>query len=140
MLHVFASAGTQPRCLKKIWPIGNLSEQTLPAFLAKTIASIYLNQQAPLPGPASAWLSLVGLMWIGSVFIGAWHNLADSGLDGPTRRAEIARAVLAAPVAGLIESSAALWAVLAWTHGARRVSWVPTPKTIEADAAQIRKG
>ncbi|MDP9885830.1 hypothetical protein J2W21_003355 [Sinomonas atrocyanea] len=117
-----------------------LSFAVLPAFLAKTIASIYLNQQAPLPGPASAWLSLVGLMWIGSVFIGAWHNLADSGLDGPTRRAEIARAVLAAPVAGLIESSAALWAVLAWAHGARRVSWVPTPKTIEADAAQIRKG
>jgi hypothetical protein len=117
-----------------------LSFAVLPAFLAKTIASVYLNQEAPLPGPASAWLSLVGMMWIGSVFIGAWHNVADSGLDGPARRAEIARAVVAAPVAGLIESSAALWAVLAWARGARHVSWVPTPKTLEADAAEIRKG
>ncbi|AMM33534.1 hypothetical protein SA2016_2869 [Sinomonas atrocyanea] len=117
-----------------------LSFAVLPAFLTKTVASIYLNQAAPLPGPASAWLSLVGMMWIGSVFVGAWHNLADSGLDGSTRKTEIARAVVAAPIAGLIESSAALWAVLAWARGTRRVSWVPTPKTLEADAAQTRKG
>ena len=120
--------------------VSALSVVFLPAFLAKTIASMLLDQEAPMPAPASAWLSIVGMMWLGSVFIGAWHNLADSGLDRAMRTAEIARAVLVAPVAGLVESSAALWAVLAWTRGTRSVSWVPTPKTRQADANLIRRG
>jgi hypothetical protein len=72
-------------------------------------------------------------MWIGSIFVGAWHNLADSDLGPTERAAEMARAVLLAPIAGLVESSAALHAVTDWARGKRHVHWVPTPKTKEAD-------
>jgi hypothetical protein len=56
------------------------------------------------------------------------------------RAGEISLAVLLAPVAGLVESSAALWAVFEWTAGKRGVHWVPTPKTKKADLQSIRSG
>jgi hypothetical protein len=120
--------------------VGILSAFIFPVFLVRSMESLLLDNEAPLPAPGSAWLALVGVMWMGSVFIGAWHNVADAGLDRWTRTAEIARALVAAPVAGLIESSAALWAVLQWTGGIREVSWVPTPKTKQADLQSIRSG
>jgi hypothetical protein len=120
--------------------VGALSAVIFPMFLTLAMKSLLLDDEAPLPAAGSAWLALVGIMWMGSVFIGAWHNVADAGLDRWTRAAEIARALVIAPVAGLIESSAALWAVLEWAGGKREVSWVPTPKTKKADLQSIRSG
>ncbi|MET4095243.1 glycosyltransferase family 2 protein [Arthrobacter sp. UYCu712] len=120
--------------------VGVLSAVIFPVFLILAMESLLLNDEAPLPAPGSAWLALVGIMWMGSVFIGACHNVADAGLDRWTRAAEIARALVCAPVAGFIESSAALWAVLQWAGGKRGVSWVPTPKTKKADLQSIRSG
>jgi hypothetical protein len=120
--------------------VGALSAVIFPMFLILAMKSLLLDDEAPLPAAGSAWLALVGIMWMGSVFIGAWHNVADAGLDRWTRAAEIARALVIAPVAGLIESSAALWAVLEWAGGKREVSWVPTPKTKKADLQSIRSG
>lgn len=120
--------------------VGVLSAVIFPLFLIRAMESLVLDQDAPLPAPGSAWLALVGFMWIGSVFIGAWHNVAQAGLDRLTRTGEIARAIVCAPVAGCIESSAALWAVLEWAAGKRTVNWVPTPKTKKADLQSIRGG
>lgn len=120
--------------------VGVLSAIIFPLFLIRAMESLLLDSEAPLPAPGSAWLAVVGIMWMGSVFIGAWHNVADAGLGRLVRTAEIARALVMAPVAGLIESSAALWAVLEWAGGKREVSWVPTPKTKQADLQCVRSG
>lgn len=120
--------------------VGALSALVFPAFIARALESLLANGEPPLPAPGSAWLALVGVMWMGSVFIGAWHNVADSGMNRWGRAGEISLAVLLAPVAGLVESSAALWAVLQWTAGKRGVHWVPTPKTKNADLQRIRSG
>jgi hypothetical protein len=48
--------------------------------------------------------------------------------------------VAVAPIAGICESSAALWAVVHWLTGKRGVEWIPTPKTKHADLASIRNG
>jgi hypothetical protein len=120
--------------------VGVLSAIIFPLFLIRAMESLLLDSEAPLPAPGSAWLAVVGMMWMGSVFIGAWHNVSDAGLGRLVRTAEIARALVMAPVAGLIESSAALWAVLEWAGGKREVSWVPTPKTKQADLQSVRSG
>lgn len=120
--------------------VGVLSAIIFPVFLILAMEALILGRAAPLPAPGSAWLALVGTMWIGSVFIGAWHNVADAGLDRWTRIGEIARAILCAPVAGCTESSAALWAVLEWAGGKRTVNWVPTPKTKNADLQATSSG
>ncbi|WP_314194596.1 glycosyltransferase family 2 protein [uncultured Arthrobacter sp.] len=120
--------------------VGVLSAVVFPAFIVHALESLLSDGEPPLPAPGSAWLALVGVMWMGSVFIGAWHNVADSGMNRWARAGEISLAVLLAPVAGLVESSAALWAVFEWTVGKRGVHWVPTPKTKKADLQSIRSG
>jgi hypothetical protein len=120
--------------------VGGLSALVFPVFLFRALESLLLDVDAPLPAPGSAWLSAVGIMWLGSVFVGAWHNVADGHMNRWTRTEEIARALVVAPAAGLIESSAALWAVLEWACGRRTVGWVPTPKTKNADLQSIRSG
>jgi len=87
----------------------------------------------PLPLPLMAWLFLVGLMWLGSVFIGSWLNLRMSDMSWSRRATEIAKAMTLAPIAGISESAAGLWAASRWIAGYRHVSWQPTPKTKEAD-------
>lgn len=87
----------------------------------------------PLPIPMMAWLSLVGFMWLAAVFIGAWLNVAHARVPLLTRLAEIGKVMTIAPVAGVFESMAGLWAVMCWTCGQRQVSWQPTPKTKDAD-------
>jgi len=119
---------------------GVLSALVFPVFLSQALDYLVAGREAPLMGLGSAWLAFLGAMWLGATFIGAWHNLADSGLDRWNRAAEIALAVLVAPVAGIIESSAALWAVKDWAIGKREVAWVPTPKTKQADLATIESG
>jgi hypothetical protein len=120
--------------------IGVLSLLTLPIFATRVISNLLSEYQAPLPAAAAIWLALLGFMWIGSVFIGASHNVADAGLSKAQGAMEVARTVCLAPIAGLVESSAALWAVLQWTAGKRTVVWVPTPKTKEADLAVNESG
>lgn len=83
---------------------------------------------------ATAWMAVVGALWLGSIYIGAWLNVRDAGLGRAARWAEVARTIVVAPVAGLIETSAGLWAVVHWLLGRRGVSWQPTPKTKQADA------
>lgn len=110
-----------------------LSAFIFPVFLVRAVESLYLDREPPIHSAGSVWLALVGTMWLGSVFIGAWHNVANTGLNRWTRTAEIARAMVSAPVAGFVESSAALFAVKDWTLGKREVVWIPTPKTKQAD-------
>lgn len=120
--------------------VGTLSLLVVPVFVTHAIAALMLDDAPLIPETASLWLAIIGTMWLGSVFVGAWHNVADAGLDKWTRAAEIARSVAVAPIAGICESSAALWAVLRWLSGNRRVEWIPTPKTKQADLASIRNG
>ena len=87
----------------------------------------------PLPLPLMVWLCLVGFMWLMSVFIGAWLNIAHTRLPRFVRGTEMGKALTLAPIAGMCESAAGLWAVLCWIAGRRRVSWQPTPKTKQAD-------
>ncbi len=87
----------------------------------------------PLPIPMMAWLFLVGFMWLAAVFIGGWLNVAHARVSLLTRLAEIGKVMTVAPVAGVFESMAGLWAVVCWACGHRQVSWQPTPKTKDAD-------
>lgn len=119
--------------------VGVLSLFIMPLFTVHTLASVLSGEAQLLPEAASLWLAVVGLMWLGSVFIGALHNVADTGLQGWHRAGEIALTLVVAPVAGILEGSAALWAVLQWAAGKREVSWVPTPKTKAADKASTRR-
>ncbi len=120
--------------------VGTLSLLVVPIFVARAITALMLDQPPLIPGAANLWLSVVGAMWLGSVFVGAWHNVADAGLDRWERAAEIARSVAVAPIAGICESSAAFWAVANWICGKRKVEWTPTPKTKQADLASVRNG
>jgi hypothetical protein len=102
--------------------------------VARIVPSTWIGQTAPsLPLPLMLWLSATGIMWLGSVFIGGWLNLAHSPLPPLSRFAEIAKAITLAPAAGILESAAGFWAVLLWLGGQREVSWQPTPKTKQAD-------
>ncbi len=115
-------------------PVGLMFLGYLSLVLAGALPSAMSSRLAPpLPPPVMIWLSLVAFMWLGSVFIGAWFNVGHTRLPWPARWAEIAKAVSIAPIAGICESMAGLWAALRWMAGRRRVSWQPTPKTKQAD-------
>lgn len=120
--------------------VGTLSLLVVPAFVVRAITALVVDNVPLIPEAASLWLAVIGIMWLGSVFVGAWHNVADAGLDAWARAAEIARAVAVAPIAGICESSAALWAAVCWAAGRRGVQWIPTPKTKQADLASMRNG
>jgi len=113
--------------------VGALSYLTMPLFTARALHYIFTNDVQPLPELMNIWLSAVGVMWLGSIFIGAWYNVNNAGLDRWTMVGEMARAIVVAPVAGFLESSAAFWSVFHWSLGKRTVNWVPTPKTKAAD-------
>ena len=122
------------------FPIGLIS---LPYLLYQTIAVVSGNEyQVPmLPLPIECWLYIVGFLWLNSIFIGAWHNLSQaSQMSSRQRLIETACVLAVAPVASILESSAAFWAVLRWTIGKRNVTWQPTPKTKQADKFANRKG
>lgn len=113
--------------------VGVLSLLAMPVFMSQALRFLLADTGQPLPSVASVWLGLVGAMWLGSVLIGAWYNIASAGLNRWTQIGEVAKAILIAPAAGIIESSAAFWAVVQWIGGKRSVLWVPTPKTKAAD-------
>jgi hypothetical protein len=86
----------------------------------------------PLPLPIMIWLLFVGFLWLNSLLIGAWYNLAYAqGLSAQRRWTESMRVLTLAPLAGVIESSAGFWATLRWLAGKREASWQPTPKIIQ---------
>lgn len=88
----------------------------------------------PLPMPLMFWMSIVGFLWLNSIFIGAWYNLTSAEVISLRQRwIEGAKVIAIAPVAGILESTAAFWAVVQWSRGNRKVSWQPTPKTRDAD-------
>jgi hypothetical protein len=117
--------------------VGGLSMLLLPYLITQDVLAAHSGTQPPLPWTVNLWLFLVGSLWLGSVLIGAWCNVAYAGMRPSHRIAEIARAVLLAPVAGLIESSAGFWAVTEWALGRRDVFWQPTPKTKAADKTAV---
>jgi hypothetical protein len=93
----------------------------------------------PLPAPMMVWLVIVGFLWLNSLLIGVWYNLSESrSLSAAARWIAAVRILTIAPLAGVLESAAAFWAVLNWILGNRVVSWQPTPKTREADATVNR--
>ncbi len=92
----------------------------------------------PLPLPLEIWMILVGFLWFNSVYIGAYYNI--SAICQIKRReliVELAKVITMAPLAGILESSAAFWAVWRWSRGHKEVSWTPTPKTEKADQQAI---
>ena len=118
--------------------VGVLSLLLLPVLLPVVIQDIATGTSLALPWEISIWLTLVGTMWIGSIYIGAWYNVAYAGLNLEQQITEMARAIVLAPIAGILESTAGFWAVFEWSMGRRKVVWTPTPKTKTADDAANR--
>ena len=119
--------------------IGALTVVFAPLFLFEAVKSLVTGQSFYLSTWITLWLAVVGGLWLGSVFIGAWYNVSEAGLTRNQRAGQLALAVGIAPVAGILESCAGLWALLAWCGGRRAVEWRPTPKTSTADAREVRK-
>lgn len=95
----------------------------------------------PPPLLLGIWLILVGILWLNSIIIGAWFNITTiCQIGGGEFIEEIAKVIAVAPLAGILESAAAFWAVVQWGRGNRKVSWKPTPKTGAADKQAIAKG
>ena len=115
--------------------VGVLSIAFGPLFLTLAIRSLVDGLHFYLSPWITLWLTTVGGLWLGSVFIGAWYNLAEAGLTGMQRIGQLALVVGLAPIAGIFESCAGLWALLVWCGGRRKVEWRPTPKTSAADAS-----
>jgi Glycosyl transferase family group 2 len=95
----------------------------------------------PLPLPVIGWLIIVSFLWLNSMLIGAWYNLSQADhLSARQRWIEGMRVLTIAPVAGVVESSAAFWAVVQWLIGKRKASWHPTPKTMQVEEILDRHG
>ncbi len=119
--------------------IGVITVVFAPLFLYGAIHSLVTAQPFSLSPWFTLWLAGVGGLWLGSVFIGAWYNVSEAGLTGLQRGEQLALAVGIAPIAGILESCAGLWALLAWCGGRRSVEWQPTPKTLVADTRERGK-
>jgi hypothetical protein len=106
--------------------------QTVQLFLGRT--------SLPLPLPIMLWVIFVGFLWLNSIVIGAWYNVTAIYMLPPfLAMSEVALIIAIAPIAGILESTAAFWAVLQWILGNRTVSWKPTPKTVAADKVAIKE-
>lgn len=114
-------------------PIGAFSMAYLPFLLLNTVDDLRNHAPLRLPLPVTGWLVLVGVMWLSTVVIGCWYNLAYADHSPSERWTETARALTLAPVAAMLESSAGFWAVAQWLAGKHEVSWQPTPKSKLAD-------
>ncbi|HEX7735183.1 MAG TPA: glycosyltransferase family 2 protein [Ktedonobacteraceae bacterium] len=95
----------------------------------------------PLPPLLMLWMILAAFLWLNSIFIGAWYNISTIlRLPLGEASAEMVRVIAVAPIAGIMESSAAFWAAFQWGRGQRAVNWKTTPKTVAADRAILVKG
>jgi hypothetical protein len=106
-----------------------------PLFLLLACESLADGHHFYLSPWITLWLTTVGALWLGSVFVGAWYNVAEAGLRPLQRVGQLGLVVALAPLAGIFESCAGLWALLTWCGGRRKVEWRPTPKTAAADAS-----
>lgn len=104
-------------------------------YLIYQIAEYLLGWKiTPLPLPLSIWMILVGFLWLNSVYIGAYYNVSTiCQIKRTELLIELAKVLTVAPIAGVLESSAAFWAAFRWFTGHREVAWTPTPKTKAAD-------
>lgn len=113
--------------------VGSLSVVVLPIMLGIAMYSLVSGEPAPFGPILTLWMTIVGALWLGTVMLGAWLNVNDANMTSARRELEIARTVAIAPVAGVLESSAGLMALVDWARGKRGVAWIPTPKTVSAD-------
>ncbi len=107
----------------------------LPFIAAVTVVDLVIDEPLPVNPWLAGWMAVVGMLWLGSVVLGAVLNVTYAPMTSARREVEVLRALAVAPVAGGIESAAGLWALLQWWTGVRTVAWKPTPKTTTADAA-----
>ncbi|MGL4306497.1 MAG: glycosyltransferase family 2 protein [Mycobacteriaceae bacterium] len=119
--------------------VGLLSVIILPLMLAISTYYVATGEPAPFGAALTLWMTVVGGLWLGTVMMGAWLNVRDAHMSGLRRELEIARAIAVAPLAGILESSAGFKAIVDWSKGKRGVAWIPTPKTLAADAQAIKK-
>lgn len=119
--------------------VGVLALILMPVLLSRVTDAIIFGYRAPVFWLLSLWLGIVGFLWLGSVLIGLWYNLQGTGLSSVQKMTEAMKALTVAPFAGLVESSAGLWAVIQWNAGKREVHWNPTPKTKLADVHSNHK-
>jgi len=118
-------------------PTGAIS---LRSILYQTVQFFLGKASSPLPLPLMLWVIFVGFLWLNSIVIGAWYNVTAIYMLPPFLAiSEVASIVAIAPIAGILESTAAFWAVLQWILGNRKVSWKPTPKTVAADKVAIKE-
>ena len=116
-------------------PVAALALSVLPFTIAVMVVALVRGEQPPVDPWLAAWMAVVGVLWLGSVALGAVLNVRYAPMSTARREVEVLRAVAVAPLAGGLESAAGLWAVLQWWSGKRGVVWVPTPKTAAAEAA-----
>ncbi|MDI9901128.1 glycosyltransferase family 2 protein [Rhodococcus sp. IEGM 1409] len=119
--------------------VGVLSFLILPLMSIAAGYSLVTGEPSPFSPLLTLWMTIVGGLWLGTVMIGAWLNVRDANMTGVRRELEIARTIAIAPVAGVLESSAGLSALFDWARGKRGIAWIPTPKTLSADANAIGK-
>jgi hypothetical protein len=112
---------------------GGLALLYMPAWLYVAAEKLHHGQSLNVPWYLAAWFSLVGIMWLGSNLVGAWLNTKDAGFMPAKQVAEITRAIVITPVAGMMENLAAVWAVTKWVTHHRTIEWKVTPSTKAAD-------
>ncbi len=118
--------------------VGALSLAYIPFALTVAISRMRAGVPVGVPPELTAWFALVGFMWLGASIIGGWLNVMHAGLSRLRAITEVAWAVAVSPVAGMLENTSGLKAVLFWTAGRRvrrlrRFEWQPTPSSKAAD-------
>jgi Glycosyl transferase family group 2 len=115
--------------------VGAFSMAFIPAAMLVAVPMLGRAHRFGPIGWLSAWFACIGIMWLGSIIVGAYTNVRHAGFTRLRRVQEIARAIVITPVAGIIENLAALTVVVRWWTGKRTASWTPTPSTVAADKA-----
>lgn len=111
--------------------VGLLAILYFPYMVVRAYQTFFEHAAPAIPWYLDVWIVAIGIMWFGSIAIGAWYNLADA--TAHQRWSQILLVIVLSPVAGIAESAAGLWAALRWKLGGRSFSWQPTPKTKQAD-------
>jgi hypothetical protein len=113
--------------------VGILSLVYVPFWLTVVISSMAAGQLISIPWELTAWIALIGIMWLSANIVGAWLNARQAGFSPVRQMIEINRTVCISPIASTTENLAGLQAVLQWLGGYRQVSWETTPSTKAAD-------
>lgn len=113
--------------------VGSLAFVLLPLIGWTSLHALAYDEPLPFTPWLTLWMVGVGVLWLGSVLVGGWLNVRDANMTALRREIEILKVIAVAPVAGILESTAGLKAVVDWVRGERGIAWVPTPKTVAAD-------